>query len=129
MFPTLHLDNLKSKANLLNNPVQVPWWDAPRWLLRSINLLKFISLSHIMPPRPINEYAFYSGHKDTLSPVIFRKIGGSYWNRLGLLFNFTTLAPEIPIKSSEMNTWYLVSLVTHLNWKTSYLSLSQQQSK
>ena len=72
-----------------------------------------------MPPRPINEYAFYSCHKDTLSPVIFRKIGGSDWNRLGLLINFTTLAAEIPIKSSEMNTWYLVSLVTDLNWKTS----------
>ena len=29
-----------------------------------------------MPPQLINEYTFYPGHKETLSPVIFAKFGG-----------------------------------------------------
>ena len=34
-----------------------------------------------MPSRSINEKAFYPGHKETLSLVVFRKFGGSHWNR------------------------------------------------
>ena len=44
-----------SQICTLIHPVQIPWCDAPRWLPRSINLLKLTSRSQIMPPRPINE--------------------------------------------------------------------------
>ena len=49
--------------------------DAPRWLPRLIYLLKLPPPSQIITPRPINEYVFYPAHKETLFPVIFRKIG------------------------------------------------------
>ena len=37
--------------------------------------------SQFMPPRPINEYVFHPGHKETLSPVILGKSGSPHWNR------------------------------------------------
>ena len=36
----------------------------------------------IMSPILLNEYVFYSGQKETLSPIILGKIGGLHWNRL-----------------------------------------------
>ena len=36
------------------HPVQVPRWDAPRWLPQSINLLKLPPRSQIIPSQPIN---------------------------------------------------------------------------
>ena len=43
------------------------------------NLLKFPPRSQIMPLRPKNECVFQPGHKETLSPVVFGKIGGPHW--------------------------------------------------
>ena len=36
------------------------------------------SRAQIMPPRPINKDVFYHGHKETLFPAIFGKIGGPH---------------------------------------------------
>ena len=47
----------------------------PQWFLRSIIFPKVPLRSHIMPPRLMNENALYPGHKETLSQVIFGKIG------------------------------------------------------
>ena len=56
------------------HPAQVSRWDVPRWLPRSINLLKLFPWSQTMPSRPINKLFFYRGHKETLSPVILEKL-------------------------------------------------------
>ena len=52
-------------------PVRYTWW-----LPRAIDLLKLPLKSQVLPLRPINEYVFKLGHKETLSLVIFGKIGG-----------------------------------------------------
>ena len=67
-------------ANQFYTPCRSTQWYAPR--CRSINLLKLSPRSQIIPPRPINEQVFYPGHKKTLSPVMFGKIGGPHWNRV-----------------------------------------------
>ena len=55
-------------------PVQVTRSDMPQWFLRSIIFSK-VPLWSLMPPRLMNENALYPGHKETLSQVIFGKIG------------------------------------------------------
>ena len=54
----------------------------PQWLPQLIILLKVPPPSQMMPPWSINKNVFYPSHKDTLSPVIFRKIGDLNWNRI-----------------------------------------------
>ena len=43
---------------------------------RSMNLLNLPSRSQIIFPQPINEQVFSPRHKETLSNMIFKKIGG-----------------------------------------------------
>ena len=66
--------DLLAKDGSFTHPIQVARWDAHRWLLRSINLLKLSPRSQTMPPRPINELFFFPGHKETLSPTILEKL-------------------------------------------------------
>ena len=69
--PTYHMEQQSSKPSvpityalepyalacmkllcISRHPLQVPQWNAPRWLPRSTNLLKLPPRSHIMPPHP-----------------------------------------------------------------------------
>ena len=74
-----------------------------------------------MPHRPINENVLYPGCKETLSPVIFRKICGPHWNRvismiLALRNNSATWFKKYSFKSSAIDTRYLVSLAIYFRW-------------
>ena len=100
----------------------MPRLDAPRWLPWLIILLIFPPRYQILPPRPINENFFYTSHKEILSPCDFWK---KWWFPLkqsifsivlGLRNNSATWFMRFRYKSFAMDTWYLVSLVTHLNW-------------
>ena len=71
---------------------------------------------------PILENFFYTSHKEILSPCDFWK---KWWFPLkqsifsivlGLRNNSATWFMRFRYKSFAMDTWYLVSLVTHLNW-------------
>ena len=55
-------------------PCQVPRWDVPPWLPRSIILLKLLPRFEIMPPQLINGKIVYPVYKETSSPVIFQKL-------------------------------------------------------
>ena len=85
------------------------------------NFAESASLSQIMPPRPINGNVLYPGCKETLSPVIFRKICGPHWNRvismiLALRNNSATWFKKYNFKSSAIDTRYLVSLAIYFRW-------------
>ena len=41
-----------------------------------------------MPPKPVNGQVFHPGHKETLSPVIFGKIGSPHTNRVFLAWSY-----------------------------------------
>ena len=69
---------ISSIFNVFEQPVLLPRSDALRCLPRLISLLKVLPRSQIMPLQPINENVFYPSHKETLSKVIFGKIGGPY---------------------------------------------------
>ena len=105
----------------LSHPVQVPRCDVPRWLPRSIILLKVPPQSQIMSPQPIKEKVLYPGHKETFSLVIFLK---NWWSPLkyiilgmilGLWNNYANWLMRFLFKSSAMETWHLISLIIHLN--------------
>ena len=108
-------------SSILHTLSKCPW-DIPRYLPRWISLLKLFPWYQIIPPLPINKNVFDLGHNDTLPPVNFEKISSSHWNRVsssmvvGLWTNSTTWHLKFSIKSSAMNTGYLVSLVIHLYW-------------
>ena len=70
----------------------------------------------------INEKVIYPGHIETPSPAIFL---GNYWFPLNsnifimivsLRASSATRLLGFGIVSSVMETWYLISLVTHINW-------------
>ena len=96
-------------------------WDVPRWLPWSITLMKVPSRLPIMSPWPINEKFLYPSYKETLFPVFFGKIGGlteiEYFEQVLVLRNNSTIwLMKFRFNRFVMDTWYLVSLVTHLNW-------------
>ena len=70
----LFCKSLSWSLPIIIHPVQVPRWDMPRWLTRSIILLNLPPRSQIIVPRPISKKIFYSAHKETLSPVIYGKL-------------------------------------------------------
>ena len=80
-------DTFQTYIILFIHPVQVPRWDAPRWLSLSTNLLKLLPRSQIIAPWPINELVPYPDHKETLSSVIFGKIDSPHWNRVFLVWS------------------------------------------
>ena len=108
-------------SSILHTLSKCPW-DIPRYLPRWISLLKLLRWYQIIPPLPINKNVFDLGHNDTLPPVNFEKISSIFKNRVsssmvvGLWTNSTTWHLKFSIKSSAMNTGYLVSLVIHLYW-------------
>ena len=61
------------------HPMQVPRWDVPQWLPRSIVLLKVPIWSQIMPLRPIDVKVFFTPVIKKLYPRDFWK---NWWSPL-----------------------------------------------
>ena len=58
---------------LLGDPVQVPRWDVPRWLPRSIIVLRVPRRSQIITSQPINKSSL-PYYKEILSQRFLRKV-------------------------------------------------------
>ena len=63
-------------VNSLVFSLDTPVIQMPRWLSQSIILPQKPAQSQVRPLRPKNENFLYPSFKETLSPVIFGKIGG-----------------------------------------------------
>ena len=99
-----------SNTHCPNTPGNRSWQ-----LSQLIILLKVPPWSQIKSPLPIHENVFFTGHKETLFPVIFEKISGLHWNKSSRWNISTTCLMRFHFKNSAMDTGHMVFLLNHLN--------------